>query len=152
MFEIEFDLSDLNDKAARLVRELAIEGTIAASEAAEASLAHLRSGAYWTNHSGDVARSFHVVAGPSQASVESDSKIAGWLDEGTDPHPIVASNARALAFYWPRIGGWFFGKSVNHPGTKALHFVELEAERMGAPFAALMDGAAARAVANAGLG
>jgi hypothetical protein len=50
---------------------------------------------------------------------QSKALVPTYLEEGTRPHVIEARNARVLAFYWPKIGGWFFGPKVNHPGNKA---------------------------------
>ena len=41
------------------------------------------------------------------------------LETGTRPHKIVAVNARVLTD-----GENFFGKEVNHPGTKAYNFYQ----------------------------
>jgi len=48
---------------------------------------------------------------------------AKWLNEGASWHPIVARNARALAFYWPKVGRFVFFKSVNHPGYKGDDYI-----------------------------
>ncbi|SIS88382.1 hypothetical protein [Alicyclobacillus vulcanalis] len=43
---------------------------------------------------------------------------------GTRPHPIFPRRAKALAFFWPKVGhGVVFGR-VNHPGTKPNDFRE----------------------------
>jgi hypothetical protein len=47
-----------------------------------------------------------------------------WLEEGTKPHLIEARNAPVLAFFWPKINAWFFGKRVNHPGNKPYRIFE----------------------------
>ena len=36
----------------------------------------------------------------------------------------TALAASVLAFFWPKIGEWFFGPHVNHPGTKPYQFME----------------------------
>ena len=41
---------------------------------------------------------------------------------GSRPHPIVAKNAKALRFFWAKLGKVVFFKSVKHPGTKPNDF------------------------------
>lgn len=48
---------------------------------------------------------------------EADIPYAGFVIEGTRPRVIRATNRRSLSFYWPKIGGQAFFKSVNHPGN-----------------------------------
>lgn len=47
-----------------------------------------------------------------------------WIEKGTRPHEIKAKNVNALHFMWPVMGGFVFFKSVHHPGTKAMQFME----------------------------
>ena len=46
------------------------------------------------------------------------SEYAIWVHEGTGPHIIRAKNAKFLHF------GNVFVKQVNHPGTKAIKYLE----------------------------
>lgn len=46
------------------------------------------------------------------------SRIAKWTITGTRPHIITAKGGGVLSFYWPKIGGQAFFRSVHHPGTK----------------------------------
>jgi hypothetical protein len=67
------------------------------------------------------------------ASVEGSSIVAGveagggaafygkFLEDGTAPHEIVATNKKALAFMMG--GKQVFAKFVQHPGTRAYHFM-----------------------------
>ena len=43
---------------------------------------------------------------------------------GTAAHEIVPRNARALAFWWERMGKRFVGAHVSHPGTQPNDFRE----------------------------
>lgn len=70
-----------------------------------------------------------VMTGPfkGEGGVEIDKRVvpyAGFVMYGTRPHVIRARRARALRFFWPKIGRVVFFKSVNHPGTKANRFLE----------------------------
>lgn len=68
--------------------------------------------------------------------------LGTWIVEGTRPHKIQAKNARALYFFWPKVGMFavvpkrgefkthvsggklFIGKGyVDHPGTKPNDYV-----------------------------
>jgi hypothetical protein len=49
-----------------------------------------------------------------------DHPAAGYVINGTRPHPIVAKGG-ALKFEWK--GRTVYFKSVNHPGTKPNNFV-----------------------------
>jgi hypothetical protein len=53
---------------------------------------------------------------------EADAPYAQYVIEGTRPHVIRATNRRSLSFYWPKIGGQAFFKSVNHPGNQPNPF------------------------------
>ena len=48
---------------------------------------------------------------------QADAPYAQYVIEGTRPHVIRATSRRSLSFYWPKIGGQAFFKSVNHPGN-----------------------------------
>lgn len=82
------------------------------------------------------------------ATAGTDDEIYGYVSEGTRPHPIVAKNAKVLAFGpsspktqvgslsssgGSRDAASTFRKRVQHPGTKARKFdaaaaKELESE------------------------
>ena len=47
---------------------------------------------------------------------------ANPIDKGSVPHVIRARYAPALHFYWARMGRWFTGPKVNHPGNKPYKF------------------------------
>lgn len=44
------------------------------------------------------------------------------LERGARPHPITASRASNLKFYWKKAGMWFLGPSVQHPGNVPYRF------------------------------
>lgn len=58
------------------------------------------------------------VAGPPRITheVEAPTPQGEWAENGTRAHPIVARNAKALVFYWPKVGRVVAFKHVNHPG------------------------------------
>ncbi len=65
-----------------------------------------------------------IEVGARWTGAASKRMVPKWLEIGTRPHVIEARIAKTLAFYWPKIGGMFFGKRVNHPGTKPYRYME----------------------------
>lgn len=82
------------------------------------------------------------LSGGPQVEIFTTNKIYGYVDQGTEPHPIAAKNAPFLVFKWGGPGSYkaktspgVIGssgssqsgttqrfKSVMHPGTKARNF------------------------------
>ncbi len=99
--------------------------------------------------------------GEASVLVGTDHPIYGYVDEGTDPHPIDARGAPYLVFrrkFTPktsrgqigsrrgsRSGGWVSKKHVNHPGIKARNFTLTIAARRKGPFVRNMRKANERA-------
>lgn len=73
------------------------------------------------------------------------TKYASFVDAGTRPHPIEARRKPNLAFYWPKMGGLFVGKRVNHPGTQAYGFAGLAYHKAEAVLTAEAEGGAVTA-------
>jgi hypothetical protein len=55
---------------------------------------------------------------------KSKAMVPFWLDQGTRPHIIRAVRARNLYFFWEKIGAFFRGPVVHHPGFAGLHYGE----------------------------
>lgn len=55
---------------------------------------------------------------------KSKAMVPFWLDQGTRPHEIRAIRAKALYFYWAKIGAFFIGPKVMHPGFAGLGFMQ----------------------------
>jgi hypothetical protein len=68
-----------------------------------------------------------VLLARTDCRVGSPSKIALFMNAGTQPHLIRARNARALRFQTS--GGTRFARSVRHPGTRPLRFFERGAQQ-----------------------
>jgi HK97 gp10 family phage protein len=62
------------------------------------------------------------MTGPLSGKVEVGAEYGIFVHEGTRPHTIEVVNRRALA---NKRTGQFFGRKVNHPGTKANPFLQL---------------------------
>jgi hypothetical protein len=89
--------------------------------------------ATWTNKP-----RFKVRVGKSQVSIDTDSPIFTYVDEGTAPHVILPRRARMLVFApgstpktQPGVmvagpgrpgSGRVFSRGVMHPGTEARNF------------------------------
>lgn len=69
-------------------------------------------------------------SGPLAYTVAATAAYATYVNFGTRPHVIRAKNAKALA---NTRTGQFFGKTVNHPGTRAQPFFS-DAVKDGEPF------------------
>lgn len=51
-------------------------------------------------------------------TVEAKTPQARYVEFGTRPHVIRPRRARALRFFWPRVGRVVFFAKVNHPGNR----------------------------------
>jgi hypothetical protein len=47
-----------------------------------------------------------------------------WLETGTKMHAIEARNAKALYFYWEKLGKNVAFRRVMHPGFAGIHYTE----------------------------
>ena len=53
-----------------------------------------------------------------------------WLEEGTKAHAIEARNAKALFFFWDKVGKNVAFKRVMHPGFAGIHYTGNALESM----------------------
>lgn len=60
------------------------------------------------------------------------SMVPQILESGARAHPIEAINAKALAFFWERLGSDVFFKRVWHPGFPGIYYMERSADEMKA--------------------
>ena len=51
------------------------------------------------------------------------SMVPQVLESGARAHEIVAVNASALAFFWPKVGKMVFFKRVMHPGFSGIFYM-----------------------------
>jgi hypothetical protein len=170
-FAFSFDPSVLEAKTALLGTTLTTQGRIALQRAGDNVLRSITSGRYFTSRTGKTAGSFALVArGEMGMAIRSRSKVAVIIDEGSKAHVIRPKAARGFVGPLPQgqtrgrrktpgqvlaftIGGrTIFRRSVNHPGTKAKHYVQIEEQRLAFELLpSLGDEAARRAIADAGL-
>lgn len=108
---------------ARKLHDVAQASLVAATDAAEAS-ARQTIHATTTRRTGDLEDNWSTSwRGPHLRGLTSHSGHAGFINDGTRPHPIVARRAKFLRFQMN--GQTMFRRSVNHPGTRARPFVAL---------------------------
>lgn len=72
-----------------------------------------------------------------------------WLEEGTRAHAIEARNAKALSFFWERLGKQVMFRKVMHPGFAGIHytqnaFSDMESEIKSTIRKAMSDGLGTR--------
>lgn len=96
----------------RLARRTVIEQKAAAPKKTGALAASIR----WTR--GISSKGLTFTSGSSL-------KYAGWMEHGTKAHMIYPkSRSGILAFHWPKAGRMVYLRSVHHPGTKPLRYLE----------------------------
>jgi hypothetical protein len=64
-----------------------------------------------------------VVGDNIEGSVGTRKKYAMAVEEGARPHRIVPRRARALAFFWRKVGLFVVLSQVRHPGQKGKHYL-----------------------------
>lgn len=69
---------------------------------------------------GNLRQSIKTYIQPLKGEVRAEAKYAAAVEFGSRPHTIVAKNSKVLA---NKRTGQFFGKRVNHPGTRAQPFL-----------------------------
>lgn len=62
--------------------------------------------------------------------VEYPVKYAGPVHDGTSARVIRARRAKALVFFWPKMGRVVAFKKVRHPGTRGRPFLVRAAEEI----------------------
>lgn len=58
-----------------------------------------------------------------ESGIESRADYSLFVHEPTRPHVIRPRRAKALRFFWPKVGRVVFLQHVNHPGTKGQPFL-----------------------------
>jgi hypothetical protein len=95
------------------------------------------------------------LSGRYARTISTDSQIYAWVNDGTDPHPIMAKRAPMLRFqvgYTPKTmvgqimsraggssGSFAMAKVVQHPGTEARGFDKAIAEKWNDLFPAIIE-------------
>ncbi len=59
----------------------------------------------------------------SVVATESPLMLPVWLESGTKAHAIEARNAKALYFFWEKMGKNVAFKRVMHPGFAGIHYM-----------------------------
>ena len=74
-----------------------------------------------TQSGGDLRESLHFVVGKWGAYL-AGLEYGKFVITGTAPHLIEPRSARALAFFWPKMGQSVMFARVHHPGTRPNDF------------------------------
>lgn len=56
--------------------------------------------------------------------------VPAVLESGSKEHDIVAVNAKALSFFWERVGKNVMFKRVHHPGFAGIHYMQNAFDQM----------------------
>lgn len=82
---------------------------------------------------GQMVENANEIVGIAQMTWTGDPKasmVPQVLETGARPHKIRAVNAKALSFFWPKVGSQVFFKEVNHPGFPGIRYMERAFESM----------------------
>ena len=74
-----------------------------------------------------------MLTSENEGSIVATAPYASFVEGGTRRHDIKARRVPNLIFWWPKVGAWFIGPKVDHPGTPPLPFMGqayLKAERV----------------------
>lgn len=58
-----------------------------------------------------------------------DTPQANYTNDGTRPHVIRPRTAKALSFFWPKLGKRVFFAKVNHPGFQGTGWFDKTIEQ-----------------------
>lgn len=129
------DLSEYATLKARTINQLDYGCEDIANEGAEAARAHSATQHRFRNRTRVLESSIKTElaqqVGPRiwDAVVKATAPYAAHVEWDTRPHVIRARRAPFLSFWWEKMGVWFRGKKVNHPGTSGTWFMSLGARK-----------------------
>lgn len=123
--DIKIDTSELRGRLEAFASAIEEEAAKGLDYTLDRCYRSIVGGTYYTNRTGALSSSWKITrAGRLEGAVESGSKVAVFIDQGTKRHKIEAKSAKALRFL--SASGEAFAKSVMHPGTKAKKIVQKE--------------------------
>jgi len=117
------DLKTLGQTLERVANQVVHDAAVVAKRSAD------RTDKY-EDKTGTLRRGTRVEFVPSSMSsaIVNTTFHAEYIEDGTDPHPIVARRVKDLYFWWEREQVWFKGPIVKHPGTQARPFFKAAGE------------------------
>jgi hypothetical protein len=138
MLEVLVNTRATREAAAAICRDIVLGTPVVLSRVADEVAEHARTHPehYTPRHGmaglqGATKARFIESSGARLVARVSNAKpYARAVHFGSKPHKIKAKRAKSLAFFWPKAGRVCFFKSVNHPGTKPMPFLET-ARRFG---------------------
>lgn len=120
------DVSGMKAKAMLRYGRLAVEGARAMQTELRVAAPHKT---YTLRNSIEV-RSLHT--GPALFTIRAetgDLVQANTTNDGARPHIIRPRRAKALSFYWPKVGARVVRRFVNHPGNAGTHWWDKVVDR-----------------------
>lgn len=128
MLTCTVDLAEFHHEATRARNDLVRAASTAVHAAAVAGRDEAKRAGTYKDRSGRLRQSIKARHVAEQArgavwEVWTPTRYALFVEAGTRPHRIDARNVPNLHFYWTRLGRWFTGPHVNHPGTRAYPFM-----------------------------
>lgn len=129
----EKDFADLADMFKRLPAQVEATCAIAVRMAADQGADHARQHHTYKDRSGTLSNSIdsdgtsgEVGSNNLSATISAGASYAVIIEKGSVPHVIEPRFKKMLRF--PVEGGFVFRRRVQHPGTKAMPFIEPAAE------------------------
>lgn len=126
MFTCDIDLSGFRRAAAKTIDEIQVGTLTAVRLAAQEGAQEAKQVGQFKDRTGNLRGNIYAkfvsgnVRGAKWAII-SPEKYSVFVENGTRPHIIEATNAKALR--WVSGGFTFFAKFVRHPGTKGFFFM-----------------------------
>jgi hypothetical protein len=71
-----------------------------------------------------------LIGRVSVVATASPMMLPVWLESGTKAHAIEARNAKALYFFWDKVGANVAFRRVMHPGFAGIHYMQNAFEAM----------------------
>lgn len=139
----DIDLGDVLDGVRRMDAAVVIRCQGAPAKAATEGLAESKQTKRYRDRTGKLsgkatAKPIAIRARGAESEIRWPVRYASYVDAGTAPHIIMAKRVPRLVFFWERMGFWFRGPKVKHPGTRptgfagvAYHKAERVLEREG---------------------
>jgi len=122
MWSIEIDTSELVAMAQEADRLLRRETGRAVARACDAGADEAKRSHKFQNRTGELEGSMRGrLTGDLSGLIEATASHASFVEDGTPPHVIEGN---PLLAFPGRDGRTVFARKVNHPGTRADHFMQ----------------------------
>lgn len=146
---VTVDLTEFRALVGRTQAQLGNACEDVANDGGDAAVEHAKAQPNFRDRTGGLRRSIavtdraHFDGRRAICTAQARTGYAAHVEFGTRPHIIEARRVPNLVFYWERMGYWFIGKRVHHPGTdgrfymsrgaRAAHYAMLRRWQVVAP-------------------